>query len=114
MSRASSRKLTRLGALVGVSLFCIAVAPVAQAEYGFVPTGSLASARMQHTSTLLLNGKVLVTGGYNYSGSLSSAELYDPASGAFTATGSMTTGRYLQTATLLPSGKVLILSLIHI
>jgi hypothetical protein len=39
-------------------------------------TGSLATARRFHTGTLLPNGKVLVTGGYNgiY---LSSAELYD-------------------------------------
>ncbi|MBA3944853.1 MAG: Ig-like domain repeat protein [Herpetosiphonaceae bacterium] len=70
-------------------------------------TGSLATARNQQTATLLLNGKVLVAGGYN-AGPLASAELYDPISGSWTATGPMTTARYGHTATLLQNGKVLV------
>src|SRR5438132_1514358 len=71
-------------------------------------TGSLGTAREDHTATLLPSGKVLVAGGYdNTSNVLSSAELYDPAAGTWTATGSLTARRF-HTATLLPSGKVMV------
>ena len=74
-------------------------------------TGSMATARVKHTATLLGSGKVLVAGGYdnNSSSHLSSAELYDPSgSGTFAATGPMGTARNGCTATLLISGKVLV------
>jgi hypothetical protein len=50
----------------------------------------------------------LVAGGSNGINPLSSAELYDPATGTWAATGSMGTARFSHTATLLPSGKVLV------
>ena len=58
-------------------------------------TGSLNTARRDQTATLLPSGKVLVAGGYNGS-FLSSAELYDPASGMWSATGSLSGARYYQ------------------
>src|SRR5439155_245673 len=73
----------------------------------WVPTGSLFTARTRHTATLLPNGKVLVAGGNN-GPALSSAELYDPATGMWAATGSLGTARERPTATLLPNGKVLV------
>lgn len=77
----------------------------------FGPTGSMATARQLHTATVLLSGKVLVTGGLNGSAN-ASAELFDPAAnsgaGAFAATGSMTAMRYSHTASGLASGKVLV------
>ena len=75
----------------------------------FVPTGSMTVPRQYHTATLLLNGKVLVAGGYDGSFRVfASAELYDPSTGTFTATGSMSVAREYHTATLLLNGKVLI------
>jgi hypothetical protein len=71
-------------------------------------TGSLNTARVGHTATLLPNGKVLVAGGtLNASDSLASAELYDPASEIWTATAPLSTGRLDFTTTLLSNGKVL-------
>jgi Galactose oxidase, central domain/Kelch motif len=76
----------------------------------FMPTGKMSVARGGQTATLLLDGKVLITGGYggNSSGILLTAEIYDPGTGLFTATGSMGTVRAGHTATLLSDGNVLI------
>ena len=71
-------------------------------------TGSLNTARYDHTATLLPNGKVLVAGGLGLHGYLSSAELYDPATGSWSSTSNLGTARYVHTATLLPNGKVLV------
>ena len=64
--------------------------------------------RWKHTATLLADGRVLVTGGFN-GGQLSSAEIYDPVAETWSATaGPMTVARYHHLASLLPSGKVLV------
>ena len=95
-----------------IALVCISAVLLASSSkatvYTFGNTGSLNIARYWHTSTLLSNGKVLVAGGYDGVNYLSSAELYDPASGTWSATGSLTTARGNHTATLLPNGKVLV------
>jgi WD40 repeat protein len=60
------------------------------------------------SATLLPDGQVLIAGGEDANfNPLSSAELYDPATGKFTRTGSMTTGGVGQSATLLNDGQVL-------
>ena len=69
----------------------------------------MATARQQHTATLLPNGQVLVGGGWNdITGFLASAELYNPATGAWAVPGSLAIPRREHTATLLPNGQVLV------
>lgn len=79
----------------------------------FKTTGSLTAARFSHTATLLMDGKVLLVGGYeksirNVNEPLSSTELYIPSARKFKSTGILATARVHHTATLLQNGKVLI------
>jgi len=77
--------------------------------HGFKATGSMATARVSHTATLLSSGKVLVAGGTDASGNpLATAELYDPSTGTFSTTGSMAAARAHFAAALLSGGKVLV------
>jgi N-acetylneuraminic acid mutarotase len=78
---------------------------------GWSGAGGMTEARINHTSTLLSDGRVLVAGGRigpNADRSANSAELYDPGSGTWSATGSMHDARDGQTATLLLNGTVLV------
>jgi hypothetical protein len=78
----------------------------------FTSTGSMITSRAYHTATLLPNGGVLIAGGETLGGGtftvLTSAELYDPATGTFTATGILNTARSFHTATLLKNGMVML------
>jgi Kelch motif len=60
------------------------------------------------TATLLMDGSVLVAGGYWDAGIYRTAATYDETSGLFTATGNMSTGYDAHTATLLSDGSVLL------
>jgi hypothetical protein len=53
-----------------------------------------------------MDGRVLFAGGEDV-GRISSAELYDPVTGAFSSTGTMGWPRGWHTLTLVPDGKVL-------
>lgn len=100
-------------------------------------TAPMASRRALHTASLLPDGKVLVAagnettlyrrslsdvtsttsstvaGGFgaeadNGKGDVATAEVYDPATGAWSATGSLKTARSNQSATTLQDGRVLV------
>ena len=71
-------------------------------------TGSMAVARRGHTATLMLDGKILVTGGFDGAIESATTEIYDPATGIWTASGPMTRGRKYHTASRLGDGKILI------
>lgn len=86
----------------------------------YSPTGSMGSARVFHTATLLQDGRVLVCGGTDeghpdpgnpgeYIGNiLNTAEVFDPATGTWAAVGNMNSHRVAHTATLLNDGRVLV------
>ncbi|CAF1486376.1 unnamed protein product, partial [Adineta ricciae] len=71
-------------------------------------TGNMNVAREYHTTSLLSNGKVLLTGGSNGSVYLNSAELYDPSTGNWTTTGNMSVARNQHTASILYNKTILV------
>ena len=79
------------------------------AAHSFRRTGSMTRPRSGHTSTLLSDGRVLVTGGYDDRRITATAELYDPGSGVFRAVAPMRVPRILHAAVLLSDGRVLIM-----
>jgi hypothetical protein len=90
-----------------VFLFIVSAQSQAEAQ-SFNSTGSMTNGRVNHTATLLANGKVLLVGGTDGNSGLGIPNLYDPAAGTWTNISSMHTNRLNHTATLLPSGKVLV------
>ena len=83
---------------------------LAQSTGRFVRTGNMTTARLWQSATLLLDGKVLLAGGFSGDRShmLASAEVYDPDTGTFAPTGSMKLARAGHAATRLADGRVLI------
>ena len=67
--------------LLTVFLFVPTFEVAAQTAGAFIPVGSLITARLLHTATLLPDGRVLIVGGATSgtNSSLASAELYDPS-----------------------------------
>jgi hypothetical protein len=70
------------------------------------PGGNLLVARMNHTATLLPDGRILVVGGYNGS-FLAECEIYDPATGSVTVTAPLLRGRMDHQSILLANGSVM-------
>jgi Putative Ig domain/Galactose oxidase, central domain/Kelch motif len=94
----------------GVSFNALATAELYDPALGtWTTTGSLNTARLRHTATLLPNGMVLVAGGHDSSyNPTASVELYDPALGTWSAAVNLPSARVFHTATLLPNGMVLV------
>jgi hypothetical protein len=78
----------------------------------FSPTGSMTVPRESHAAVRLLDGRVLIAGGHRGRRAditlHPSAEIYNPATGAFTRVGDMRIRRHKHDAVLLPDGQVLI------
>jgi hypothetical protein len=112
----SAQQGSQIAALAGESTrqatpVAIATASTPAEPWQWSSAGTMTTARSFHTTTLLLDGRVLLaagrSGGYP-DVSLSSAEIYDPVSGTFRATASLNTVRHQHSATLLPDGRVLV------
>jgi hypothetical protein len=85
--------------------------PVAGPGGVWIPTGAMVTPREGHSAVRLQDGRVLVVGGISgpsgYAQYLTSAEVYDPATGTWSAAGSISLPPVA--ATLLRDGKVLVL-----
>jgi len=89
----------------------LATTEIYDAESATVSVGpSLAFARTAASATTLLDGRVLIAGGRDESGDLSSAEIYDPSTGEISPVRApLTAGRSGHKAFLLPhNGSVLL------
>jgi N-acetylneuraminic acid mutarotase len=75
----------------------------------WTPAASMSTARSLHTSTLLLDGRVLVVGGYDGKQSLTSIEAYSPTSNTWTTYAKvLNSARAMHTSTRMNNGDVLI------
>ena len=93
--------MKKLNSILFLFLITLAGALPAHAE--------LLTPRSGHTTTLLPNGDILVTGGRDASGNvLSSCELYVSSYTVWKYTTPMTVSRSSHTATLLPDGTVMV------
>jgi hypothetical protein len=117
--RRPARPSCTVSVLVSIAIVVLATDASARGSGTFKKTGDMTIGRSGCSVTLLLNGEVLLAGGFipnpspqnpmdTITGPVDTAELYNPVTRTFTQTGSMTAARSDQSATLLPNGKVLL------
>ncbi|HLK41002.1 MAG TPA: kelch repeat-containing protein [Polyangiaceae bacterium] len=79
---------------------------------GWLPITPMSQARHDHTTTLMLDGRVMVTGGFGGPGvrqnPVAAAEIFDPATDTWTPIPQMHDARARHRASLLPDGRVLV------
>lgn len=93
---------------VGYRLEAFSEAEVFDPDTGVWTTvNSMNDARLWGSAVLLREGKVMVAGGDDYNGVLSSCELFDPTAGTWAYTGSMNAARIHEVMIMLHNGKVL-------
>lgn len=104
-----ARKHPGRTARVLLATFVLTVVSHASAA-GWSALPSMASARQQHSATLLADGRVLVVGGTTSPGGtvLSSSEVYDPAANRWTPAAGTGTARVSHSANRLADGTVLV------
>jgi hypothetical protein len=98
----------RVGLVTEVSLDGL-TAPLV-VDPGWSSTASMATARGQHASLLLPDGDVLVAGGVNRNGFVTSAERFDPETGTWASAGSPGIQGNVTTGVLLPTGRAFIMT----
>jgi hypothetical protein len=74
----------------------------------WLPAAPLRFGRIEPTATLLLDGSVLVAGGFGFTNYVRVSERYNPTTDMWQTNGPLNTARAQHTATLLLNGKVLI------
>ncbi|RKG59173.1 HYR domain-containing protein [Corallococcus sp. CA054B] len=73
-------------------------------------TASMATARAQHATVLLPDGRLLVVNGVNSADFVGAAETYDPATNTWSSAGPTSLTGNITLAVLLPTGRVLVLT----
>ena len=112
-SRAAPLKMTRR-AVIGGMIAVAAVPSLLQRAWadpaGTTPLSLGAGApvpRQHHTLTALLDGRLLIAGGF-YLGPLSSVQIFDPNTGVWADAAPLLIPRYQHAAALLSDGRVLV------
>jgi Galactose oxidase, central domain len=100
--------LVVVGVAVAASYALVGALNPAVPAQTWVTAGDMTDVRTGAAGTLLLDGRVLITGGVTGSGVTASAERYSPAAWGFVATPSMERARASHSATLLVDGRVLV------